>query len=150
MMKQDSVSNRKVFRIDQILMPAYLCSLVLEPHLHDSHRQSSLSRQSFSDLQQQYMHEMYIRAVSTHNTLERPVTADLSAGFGRHLEGSLEGAPLLCGQDGSWSLRSLVLFPIIPSLPPNRDTTTILILTLYCKGKLSIGLKVKRVISGLH
>ncbi len=68
MMKQDSVSNRKVFRIDQILMPAYLCSLVLEPHLHDSHRQSSLSRQSFSDLQQQNMHEMYIRAVSTHNT----------------------------------------------------------------------------------
>lgn len=77
---------------------------------------------------------MYIHAVSTHNAHERPVTADLSAGFGRHLEGSLEGAPLLCGQDGSWSLRSLVLFPI-PSLPPNRDTTTILILTLYCKGK---------------
>lgn len=84
---------------------------------------------------------MYTSAVSTCNAHERPVTADLSAGFGRHLEGSLEGAPLLCGQDGSWSLGSLVLLPIIPSLPTNRDTTTILILTLYCKGETEHWLK---------
>lgn len=77
------------------------------------------------------------------------VTADLSAGFGRHLEGSLESATLLRGQDGSWSLGSFVLLPIISSLPANGDTATLLILTLYCRGKLSIGLKMKCVISSL-
>lgn len=128
-------------------MPSYLCSLILEPHLHDSHRQSSLSCKSFSDLQRQCTHEKDVRAVSTYNAHRRPVTADLSAGFGRHLEGSLEGATLLRGQDGTRSLGSLVILPIIPSLPPDRDTATLLILTLYCGGKLSIGLKVNCVVS---
>ena len=86
-------------------------------------------------------------AVSTYNAHRRPVTTDLSAGFGRHLEGSLEGATLLRGQDGTWSLGSLVILPIIPSLPPDGDTATLLILTLYCGGKLSIGLKVNCVVS---
>lgn len=131
----------------QKTVPSYLCSLILEPHLHDSHRQSSLSCESFSDLQQQCMHEMDVSAASTYNAHRRPVTADLSAGFGRHLEGSLEGATLLRGQDGTWSLGSLVILPIIPSLPPNGDTATLLILTLYCGGKLSIGLKVNCVVS---
>lgn len=139
------VSSRNIFRIDQKIMPSYLCSLILEPHLHDSHRQSSLSCKSFSDLQQQCVSEMDVCA--TYYAHRCQVTADLSAGFGRHLEGSLEGPTLLRGQDGAGSLGSLVFLPIIPSLPPDGDTATLFILTFYCRGNLSIGLKLKCVIS---